>query len=60
MPGMYRDALGAVPPGGLPDAFLADVPDALTRVVARYAMTHGPFVVEPSCASATASTAARC
>ena len=41
--GMYRDALGAVPPGGLPDAFLADVPDALTRVVARYAMTHGPF-----------------
>ncbi len=42
--GMYRDALGAVPPGGLPDAFLADVPEALTRVVARYAMTHGPFV----------------
>ncbi len=42
--GMYRDALGAVPPGGLPEAFLADVPDALTRVVARYAMTHGPFV----------------
>ncbi len=27
--GLYRDALGAVPPGGLPDAFLADVPDAL-------------------------------
>ncbi len=42
--GMYRDALGAVPPGGLPDAFLADVPDALTRVVGRYALTHGPFV----------------
>jgi ATP-dependent Lhr-like helicase len=42
--GMYRDALGAVPPGGLPDAFLSDVPDALTRVVTRFAMTHGPFV----------------
>jgi ATP-dependent helicase Lhr and Lhr-like helicase len=42
--GMNRDALGAVPPGGLPDAFLADVPDALTRVVTRFAMTHGPFM----------------
>jgi ATP-dependent helicase Lhr and Lhr-like helicase len=41
--GLYRDALGTVPPGGLPDAFLADVPDALTRVVRRYAATHGPF-----------------
>ncbi len=41
--GLYRDALGAVPPGGLPDAFLADVPDALTELVARYARTHGPF-----------------
>ena len=26
--GLYRDALGVVPPGGLPDVFLADVPDA--------------------------------
>jgi ATP-dependent Lhr-like helicase len=25
--GLYRDALGVVPPGGLPNAFLADVPD---------------------------------
>jgi ATP-dependent Lhr-like helicase len=41
--GLYRDALGAVPPGGLPDAFLADVPDALRELVARYARTHGPF-----------------
>ncbi|HWJ51689.1 MAG TPA: DEAD/DEAH box helicase, partial [Solirubrobacteraceae bacterium] len=41
--GLYRDALGAMPPGGLPDAFLADVPDALRVVVARYARTHGPF-----------------
>jgi ATP-dependent Lhr-like helicase len=44
--GLYRDALGAVPPGGLPDAFLADVPDALTQVVARYARTHVPFTTE--------------
>jgi ATP-dependent Lhr-like helicase len=41
--GLYRDALGAVPPGGLPDAFLADVPDALMRVTRRFAATHGPF-----------------
>jgi ATP-dependent helicase Lhr and Lhr-like helicase len=41
--GLYRDALGAMPPGGLPDAFLADVPDALRVLVARYAATHGPF-----------------
>ena len=44
--GLYRDALGAVPPGGLPDAFLADVDDALTQLVARYARTHGPFASE--------------
>ncbi len=41
--GLYRDALGAVPPGGLPAAFLADVEDALAQLVARYARTHGPF-----------------
>ncbi len=41
--GLYRDALGAVPPGGLPEAFLDDVPDALRVLVARFARTHGPF-----------------
>jgi ATP-dependent Lhr-like helicase len=41
--GLYRDALGVVPPGGLPDAFLANVPDALGELVARFARTHGPF-----------------
>ncbi|HEX5146628.1 MAG TPA: DEAD/DEAH box helicase, partial [Conexibacter sp.] len=41
--GLYRDALGVVPPGGLPEAFLADVPDALLRLLRRYAQTHGPF-----------------
>ena len=44
--GLYRDALGAVPPGGLPDAFLADVPDALGRLLRRYAATRGPFTSE--------------
>jgi ATP-dependent helicase Lhr and Lhr-like helicase len=44
--GLYRDALGAVPPGGLPGAFLADVPDALRELVARYARTRGPFTTE--------------
>ena len=41
--GLYRDALGAVPPGGLPAPFLEDVPDAMERLVRRFARTHGPF-----------------
>ena len=41
--GLYRDALGAVPPGGLPEAFLEDVADPLMRIAVRYAATHGPF-----------------
>ena len=41
--GLYRDALGTVPPGGLPAAFLEDVPDPLRTIAARYARTHGPF-----------------
>jgi ATP-dependent helicase Lhr and Lhr-like helicase len=44
--GLYRDALSAAPPDGLPEAFLADVPDALRVLVARYARTHGPFTTE--------------
>src|SRR5205807_3579752 len=35
--GLYRDALGAAPPAGLPAVFLEDVPDALSRLVRRYA-----------------------
>ena len=41
--GLYRDALGAVPPGGLPAAFLEPVEDPLRRLIRRYARTHGPF-----------------
>jgi ATP-dependent Lhr-like helicase len=44
--GLYRDALGVMPPGGLPEAFIAGVPDALRELVARYARTHGPFTGE--------------
>jgi ATP-dependent Lhr-like helicase len=44
--GLYRDALGTVPPGGLPEAFVADVPDALGCLLRRYAATRGPFTSE--------------
>jgi ATP-dependent Lhr-like helicase len=41
--GLYRDALGVVPPGGIPDAFLEPVEGALRALLIRYAKTHGPF-----------------
>jgi ATP-dependent Lhr-like helicase len=41
--GLYRDALGAVPPGGLPASFLEEVAEPLPRLARRYARTHGPF-----------------
>jgi ATP-dependent helicase Lhr and Lhr-like helicase len=41
--GRYRDALGIVPPSGLPDVFLEPVPDALRSLVARWARGRGPF-----------------
>jgi ATP-dependent helicase Lhr and Lhr-like helicase len=41
--GLYRDALGAVPPGGLPEAFLESIDEPLVRLTRRYARTHGPF-----------------
>ncbi len=41
--GLYRDALGVPPPAGLPETFLAEVPDAMVALVRRYARTHGPF-----------------
>lgn len=42
--GLYRDALGCLPPPGLPAVFLGDVPNALDTLVARFAASHGPFV----------------
>jgi ATP-dependent helicase Lhr and Lhr-like helicase len=41
--GLYRDALGAVPPGGLPTVFLEPVEEPLRRIARRFARTHGPF-----------------
>jgi ATP-dependent helicase Lhr and Lhr-like helicase len=41
--GLYRDALGAVPPGGLPAVFLDEVEEPLLRLARRWARTHGPF-----------------
>ncbi|WCB96812.1 DNA helicase [Baekduia alba] len=64
--GLYRDAFGAVPPGGLPAAFLESVDKPTERLFARYARTHGPFTtadlrerygVDPSSALAALETA---
>jgi ATP-dependent Lhr-like helicase len=41
--GRYRDALGVMPPSGLPDAYLEGGPDALRQLVLRYAKGRGPF-----------------
>jgi ATP-dependent Lhr-like helicase len=41
--GLYRDAFGVVPPGGIPDAYLEPVEGALRAVTLRFAKTHGPF-----------------
>ena len=54
--GLYRDALGVPPPGGLPDAFLEPVADAMAVLVRRYARTHGPFPTGAARDAATAST----
>ena len=45
----YRDALAVMPPVGVPEAFLAPVPDALSGLLVRWARHHGPFLsVEPA------------
>jgi ATP-dependent Lhr-like helicase len=41
--GVYRDAFGVMPPGGLPESFLEPVDDAMERVLLRFARSHGPF-----------------
>jgi ATP-dependent helicase Lhr and Lhr-like helicase len=42
--GRYRDALGAMPLGGLPEAFLEGGPDSLRQLVLRFARGRGPFM----------------
>ncbi|HEU4543478.1 MAG TPA: ATP-dependent helicase [Jiangellaceae bacterium] len=41
--GRLRDALGAPPPVGIPQAFLEPVADPLGDLISRYARTHAPF-----------------
>ena len=40
----YRDALGAMPPPGLPASYLQAPDNPLERLAQRYAHTHGPFL----------------
>ncbi len=44
--GKLRDALGVMPPPGLPSTFLAPVTDALREIISRFARTHAPFTTE--------------
>ena len=44
--GRYRDALGVMPPSGLPDVFLEGGPDSLRSLVARYGRGRGPFTTD--------------
>jgi ATP-dependent Lhr-like helicase len=48
--GRYRDALGAMPPSGLPDAFLEPVAGALPSLLRRYARGRGPFTTAEAAA----------
>ncbi|MGZ8693190.1 MAG: Lhr family helicase, partial [Gaiellaceae bacterium] len=41
--GRYRDALGVMPPGGLPEVFLEGGLQSLEQLVSRYARGRGPF-----------------
>lgn len=41
--GRYRDALGVMPPSGLPDVFLESPDEPLRTLVLRYARGRGPF-----------------
>jgi ATP-dependent helicase Lhr and Lhr-like helicase len=47
--GRYRDAVGASPPVGVPDAFLGRNDAALNGLLVRWARHHGPFLpAEPA------------
>ena len=41
--GRYRDAVGVMPPGGLPEVFLEGGPESLGQLVLRYGRGRGPF-----------------
>jgi ATP-dependent Lhr-like helicase len=40
---LYRDSLGAPPPPGVPEAFLAPVAAPVEGLLGRFGRTHGPF-----------------
>jgi ATP-dependent Lhr-like helicase len=48
--GRYRDAVGAMPPAGLPDAFLESGEDPLGGLLVRYARGRGPFTTAEAAA----------
>ncbi len=48
--GRYRDALGAMPPSGLPDAFLESTEQPLRSLLARFARGRGPFTTREAAA----------
>jgi ATP-dependent Lhr-like helicase len=48
--GRYRDALGAMPPSGLPEAFLEGGEGSLAWILRRYARGRGPFTTAEAAA----------
>jgi len=48
--GRYRDAVGAMPPSGLPDAFLEPGEAPLPGLLARFARGRGPFTTAEAAA----------
>jgi len=48
--GRYRDAVGAMPPAGLPDAYLEGGEDPLAWVLRRFARGRGPFTTAEAAA----------
>ena len=49
--GRYRDAVGVMPPSGLPDSFLEGASDSLRQLVRRYARGRGPFTTAQASAA---------
>ena len=48
--GRYRDAVGAMPPSGLPDAFLESEDEPLRGLLLRFARGRGPFTTAEAAA----------
>jgi ATP-dependent Lhr-like helicase len=48
--GRYRDAVGAMPPSGLPDAFLEPGDESLSGLLVRFARGRGPFTTAEAAA----------